>query len=105
MVGQYYSNTHHIECCECGAVGTDTAHHVTKASEIVNGKAFCIECGYMVTGIGGFIPIIHNNITQFTLNGSYILPNGIIVLVDADVDAYHDGTLVFYDRNNLPVTE
>ena len=29
-------------------------------------------------------------------NGSYILPNGITVLVDADLEAYFDGTLEFY---------
>ena len=26
----------------------------------------------------------------------------IIVLVDEDVEAYFNGTLVFYDKNNLP---
>ena len=30
-----------------------------------------------------------------TANGSYILPNGTIVLVPEDVDAYVTGTLVF----------
>ena len=29
-------------------------------------------------------------------NGSYILPNGVIVLVDADIEAYMNDTLVFY---------
>ena len=29
-------------------------------------------------------------------NGSYILPNGVIVLVDEDVEAYFGGTLDFY---------
>ncbi|MBQ7828700.1 MAG: hypothetical protein IJ345_00305 [Clostridia bacterium] len=31
-----------------------------------------------------------------TENGSYILPNGIIVLVEEDIEAYMDGSLVFY---------
>lgn len=30
-----------------------------------------------------------------TENGSYILPNGIIVLVPEDEEAYFNGTLVF----------
>ena len=40
-----------------------------------------------------------------TLNGSYILPSGIIVLVDEDFDAYINGTLVFYNKDELPTTE
>ena len=39
------------------------------------------------------------------MNGSYILPIGVIVLVDADLEAYYNGTRVFYDKNNLPQTE
>jgi len=33
-------------------------------------------------------------------NGSYILPNGVIVLVEEDIDAYFAGTLVFYDGDS-----
>jgi hypothetical protein len=46
-----------------------------------------------------------NGATKVSVNGSYILPNGIIVLEDADVEAYLNGTLVFYDPNDLPVTQ
>ena len=42
---------------------------------------------------------------KVSLNGSYILPNGVIVLVDEDVEAYLNGTLVFYDRDTLPEME
>ena len=51
------------------------------------------------------VPGLNSSITQVTLNGSYILPNGIIVLVDEDIEAYMDGTLVFYDKDKVPVTE
>ncbi len=37
--------------------------------------------------------------------GSYILPNGIIVLVDEDIEAYENGTLVWYDKDDLPQTQ
>ena len=30
------------------------------------------------------------------------LPNGIIFLVDEDIEAYENGTLVFYDKGNVP---
>ena len=35
-----------------------------------------------------------------TLNGSYILPNGIIVLVDGDIENYLNDTLKFYCPND-----
>ena len=40
-----------------------------------------------------------------TLNGSYILPNGIIVLADEDAEAYYNGTLVFYKKGDVPEME
>ena len=39
------------------------------------------------------------------LKSRHILPSGIIVLVDEDVEAYENGTLVFYDKDSLPQTE
>ena len=41
---------------------------------------------------------------KISLNGSYTLPNGIIVLVEEDIDAYMNNTLVFYDEDNVPQT-
>ena len=40
-----------------------------------------------------------------TPNGSYIMSSGIIVLVEEDVEAYLNGTLVFYDKDKLPMTK
>ena len=40
-----------------------------------------------------------------TLNGSCILPIGIIVLVDEDFDAYINATLVFYNKDEFPETQ
>ena len=34
-----------------------------------------------------------------SINGSYILSNGVIVLVEEDIESYLDGTLQFYDKN------
>ena len=42
------------------------------------------------------------NITKYSINGSYILPNGIIILVNNDIQSYLNNTLIFYDKNNLP---
>lgn len=32
---------------------------------------------------------------------SYILPSGIIVLIDEDIDSYFNGTLVFYKEDEV----
>ena len=40
-----------------------------------------------------------------SVNGSYLLPSGIAVLEDEDVEAYLNGTLQFYYENDLPVTQ
>ena len=38
---------------------------------------------------------------KISSNGSYILSSGIIVLVDEDVEAYENNTLIFYNNNLL----
>ena len=43
-----------------------------------------------------------NRVNRVSVNGSYILPSGIVVLVEEDVEAYFAGTLVFYEKENLP---
>ena len=103
-----YSSTHHIEACECGAIGTVTGPHVISAAEAGLRMAFCMLCGQRVLVDNTIIqvPGTNNLITMpRSANGSYILPNGIIVLVDEDVEAYFAGTLVFYEGENVPVTE
>ena len=93
-----YSPTKHIQHCECGLNGTVTANHVVKSSD----KTKCMICGATIEAIGGLGESFIQNIQKVTINGSYILPNGIIVLVDEDIEAYLNGTLVFYDKDNLP---
>lgn len=99
-----YSESLHIELCECGFVGTETSPHVVRGEAGLNFKAQCIECGAWVDVFDNHFPSIMS-ITKYSVNGSYILPNGIIVLVEEDVEAYLNGTLVFYDKDKLPVTQ
>ena len=100
----FISETMHMSRCECGARGTTTAPHgfVPLIGSI--DRKVCAGCGYTKTfgSDGGFI-IMSN--TKVSLNGSYILPDGNIVLVDEDVEAYLNGTLVFYDKDKLPITQ
>lgn len=46
-----------------------------------------------------------SDIVQVSVNGSYVLPSGIVVLVDEDIQAYLDGTLVFYHIDNVPTDQ
>ena len=102
-----YSSTHHIECCEyCGITGTKTSLHVVKSSDISLGIGYCMHCGAKVMLGDSFVQ--HPgmlSISKVSINGSYVLPNGIIVLVDEDIEAYENGTLVWYDKDKLPVTQ
>lgn len=41
---------------------------------------------------GGLGTTFGDNLSYFG-NGSYILPNGLVVLVDEDIEAYINGTL------------
>lgn len=100
-------NTHatHIESCSCGMVGTVTSAHTVMASQIVDNHANCLGCGYWLDFYFDIAQLLSDQTTQVSVNGSYILPNGIVVLADEDVDAYFNGTLLFYDRDDVPVTE
>ena len=93
--------TNHTGICTCGY--TITAPHWVRPTS--NRYANCVSCGALIDLGGTITPVNPFNITKVSVNGSYILPNGIAVIVDADVEAYINGTLVFYDPNDLPVTQ
>lgn len=106
---QYYNYKWHKLTCECGQTTGSTQVHTILQSEIVNGRyAECIGCHHLLdlnsdmALVGG---INSASVTQVSINGSYILPSGIIVLVDDDLDAYLNGTLVFYDKDKVPVLQ
>ena len=93
----------HIVSCGCNEIQTYRAHGFT-VSDIGDGGAYntCIDCNTLIpanTG-PGIVEPLSNYIWQVTDNGSYKLTNGIIVLVDEDIDSYKKGTLVFKDANS-----
>ena len=45
------------------------------------------------------------NGAKYSENGSYILTDETAILVEKDVDAYFAGTLVFYEQDEIPLTE
>ncbi len=99
----YRDNAKHIGSCVCGYSVTQA--HWIKQSEIVNNKATCIDCGAIIDVRVGFGEAEILTITKVSVNGSYILPNGIAVIVDEDVEAYLNGTLVFYDPDDVPAMQ
>ena len=76
--------------------------HVVSRGAFSSGNKYasCLVCGgkaavgmALIQGIDG---LPHSE------NGSFILPNGVIVLVDEDIEAYFNGTLEFiYPDDNL----
>ncbi len=84
----------HWACCSCG--DKISQRHVIDSSSVGNGSLnqWCKYCGeYLGLGSG----TLNGVYTDYphTENGSYILPNGIIVLVPDDEEAYFNGTLEF----------
>ena len=86
----WYDNTRHKAICECG-------EYKFEGHAVAIGSSVCIRCNGIASG--GFVEIQNNDTQLITLNGSYILSNGIIILVEKDIEAYLADTLVFYRKD------
>lgn len=88
-----WTSTQHKSFCACREYKLQA--HVIRADNLTK----CILCNGIIRG--GISPLgTHSIEVQFiTANGSYILPNGVIVLVEEDIQAYFAGTLVFYQKD------
>ena len=101
----YLNETTHKSECTCGANGNTTAPHAFTQATFPNlGPMICVGCGYTKMP-GGSIGQIIRSINKVSVNGSYILHDGTIMLVEEDIEAYLNGTLVFYDKDKLPVIQ
>lgn len=84
---------------------TSTQGHVVSSDAFNNGQKYarCMLCGGLAER--GFIEwtSIMSQISQVTLNGSFVLPNGVVVLANEDTEAYLNGTLVFNNKYELLV--
>ena len=90
----WLSDTTHQEVCLCGDEG-DIKPHVVKMGSFTGGTMYatCLLCGGRVSRSPQIILSV--NQLPHTENGSYITPDGIIVLVDEDVEAFFNGELTF----------
>lgn len=87
------NSLNHIAYCEC-----DSYRLMPHAVE--QGTTTCIQCGGQADiGINPY-SLNTNTVLIVSVNGSYILPNGIIVLVKEDIQDYLNGTLLFQNKNN-----
>lgn len=93
----WWNYTQHRATCLCGTNRLE-GHAVSSDPDIQgNQYAICLLCGGLAS-IGFVGPMSVNELPR-TSNGSYILPNGVVVLVDEDFEAYINGTLVFAHLN------
>lgn len=88
----YKNKTNHNAYCACGAMKL-------KGHAVKSGERYCLLCGGLVDT--GFAVPESNAVDYVTENGSYILPNGVTVLAEADVEAYLNGTLRFYGQGEV----
>lgn len=99
----YKDKTGHDIKCKCGYVIGTEYHAVTQEDcNDGNNRVTCVRCGIVLNMRDSIFIIGPMNITKYSINGSYILPNGIIILVNNDIQSYLNNTLIFYDKNNLP---
>ena len=97
----WISNVTHQEVCFCGEEGR-IKPHVVESDAFSGGAMYatCIVCGGRVSRSPQIILSV--NKLPHTENGSYIRPDGIIVLVGEDIEAYLDGMLEFvYPDDNF----
>ena len=100
-----YSDSQHKSTCFCGYVKYESHSISQEDYNDGNNFAFCIQCGKRVIINNEIIPSPLNSITKYSINGSFILPNGIVVLVDEDIESYLNNTLIFYEEEDLPQIE
>jgi len=98
---EYVNSFAHILKCLCGETTGGNVPHAISSSDVGKDYAVCIGCGKLLNfnsdiGTG---PGIQNINVKSSNNGSYILSNGIIVLVDDDIESYLNNTLVWNNAN------
>ena len=88
----WVSNTGHRVNCTCGY--SEVKSHVVPADAFGSGEMFatCLLCNGRVTLSESIMSIVNLPRSE---NGSFILPNGVIILTDEDIESYMNGTLEF----------
>lgn len=90
---EWQSVGRHTASCDCGLSRTESHTAVPGSFGGPTGYGICMYCHGRVS-MGTLLSVPEG--LAHTDNGSYILPNGNIILVEEDVEAYLAGTLEFY---------
>ena len=97
-----YSSLQHKAYCSCGLYTLEAHAADYSRSYNLQGHHYapCLYCGTVLELGGGgnnpFIPLPGSTNQMVTDNGSYIMPNGIYVIMEEDLEAFINGTLVFH---------
>lgn len=104
---KYVDKISHKLTCVCGESTGNNEAHAISSSDIGKPIATCIKCGAtlkissdIVTGPG-----VQSVRKLVTLNGSYNMEDGILVIVDEDIEAYFSDSLVWYDEDTFEVLD
>ncbi len=89
-----FNLTYHRAICICGAHILQP--HIARVSDTTQ-ISRCLICKGVV-GNTSLNPINSLQVQYVTANGSFIAPNGVIYLVDEDIVAYFNGTLIFFKK-------
>ena len=95
------NGTHKKLCVDCKCEFNEEPHAVTFTDySDGNNTVTCIMCNVILDKNNGAFIVNNINGLPRTNAGSYILPNGIVILVEEDIQAYKEGTLAFNDANS-----
>lgn len=91
--------TKHYANCSCGE--NQLKGHVISANSInaIGPYSTCLQCGGLASI--GFVWPTSSSDYPHTENGSFILPNGIIVLNEKDIESYFNNTLNLNDFDSI----
>ncbi len=102
---KYLNEKDHIKKCTCNiSSGSAKAHYVTKQIYDRNpNNIVCMGCLTKLDLSKDHVSIVLNSIQPIrkTEKGSFILPSGVVVLVEEEIDAYLLGKLQFYDKSAI----
>ncbi len=97
----YLDNRSHRGVCDCGKLVI--GGHYANGNDIIGGRyVTCMGCNTLLDLHKDMANLVMSPNTQVSVNGSYILPSGIVILVEEDIEAYENGTLQFYNQSDLP---
>lgn len=102
FIKKYLNKMSHTKVCLCGYATTENHSVLFEDANDGDKKATCLGCKKVLDLSSDIAITIPTSNNKATVNGSYILPSGIVVLVKEDIELYNQGKLVFYNKEDIP---